>query len=137
MKTASRAWLCTAWQVRGVSADQFPIIPGNSMDDMKADSIGVSDAVSPPHTLNSRPPKVSAPDVETDQTGRLGKAHSAHKIVNDSPMDIGQPEISATVSIREAFVIHSQQVQHRRMQIMQVYLVLDGLGPEFIRQTVP
>jgi hypothetical protein len=40
------------------------------------------------------------------------------------PVHIRQPEIAASVPISEPFMIQPEQVQNRRVQIVEVYLVL-------------
>src|SRR5262249_38008353 len=49
---------------------------------------------------------------------------------------IRQPEIPATVLIRELRVIDAKQIQDRGVEIMHVRFLLDGLVPELIRRAV-
>src|SRR5205814_6208804 len=47
-------------------------------------------------------------------------------------MHIGQPEIAAAVVEGEFLVIEAQQVKNRRVQIMHMHTVLNGVVSEFI-----
>ena len=40
---------------------------------------------------------------------------------------VGQPEIAAAVAVRQPLVVEAQQVQHGRVQIVDVHAVLDGV----------
>ena len=42
-------------------------------------------------------------------------------------LDIGQAEIAAGVAVGQPFVVEAQQVQHRRVQVVDVDLVLGGV----------
>jgi hypothetical protein len=45
---------------------------------------------------------------------------------------VGQPEIPASISIREALVVKTEQVQDRGMQIVHMHTILDGSETEFV-----
>ena len=47
-------------------------------------------------------------------------------------MHIGEPEITACVTVRELFMVETQRVKQRRMEIMHVHLVGDGVVPKFV-----
>ena len=51
-------------------------------------------------------------------------------------MHIGQTVIAAAVAVGKAFVVQSQKVQHRRVQVMDVDAVFDGVPAEFIGRAV-
>ncbi len=48
------------------------------------------------------------------------RQHLFHHI----PMYIRQPEVASGVAVGETFVVESEQVQHRRVQVMDVDFVL-------------
>ena len=48
--------------------------------------------------------------------GRRSREHAFHHL----PVDIGQPEVAAIVTIGELFVIEAEQVQDRRVQVVEV-----------------
>jgi len=45
---------------------------------------------------------------------------------------IGQPEIAAGVAVGELLVVEPEQVQDRRVQVVDVDRVLDRLEPELV-----
>ena len=47
-------------------------------------------------------------------------------LMHDFACDIGQPLIAAVVKVSQAFVIKAQQMQDRRMQVMDVDLPFGG-----------
>ena len=47
-------------------------------------------------------------------------------------MDISEAEITARVSVCELFVVQPQRVKQRRMEIMHVHLIGDGVVSEFV-----
>ena len=51
-------------------------------------------------------------------------------------MHVGQPEIAARIPIPQSLVIEPQQIQHRGVQIVEVYLVLHRLVPVIVRRAV-
>jgi len=51
-------------------------------------------------------------------------------------MHVRQPEVAARVTVCQARVVEAQQMQDRRVQIMHMDLVLDGLVAEVIRRAV-
>src|SRR5437016_2881989 len=51
---------------------------------------------------------------------------------HDSPVNIGQPKIPAGVPVSELFVVKAEQMQKRRVQIVNVNFVFDRLESEFI-----
>ena len=51
-------------------------------------------------------------------------------------VDIGEPEIATSGAIRELFVIEAEQVQDRRLHIVNVDGIFDDVKTEFIRRTV-
>ena len=52
------------------------------------------------------------------------------------PVNIGQAKIPAGVPVCELFVVESEQMQQRRVQIVDVNVVFDRLESEFIRGAV-
>src|SRR6266542_4336017 len=52
--------------------------------------------------------------------------------LHHAPVNIGQPKIPARVAVSELFVVKAEQMQERRVQIVDVNLVFDRLESEFI-----
>ena len=59
---------------------------------------------------------------------RLSRENRLHHL----PMHIGQPEVAPGVAVRQLRVVEAEQVQDRRVQIMHVDLLLDGLVAELV-----
>src|SRR5688500_14159381 len=53
--------------------------------------------------------------------------------LDDDPRVLGQAFIAAIVAIGEPFVIHAEQVQDRRMDIMDVRYLLGGAQADGVR----
>ena len=51
-------------------------------------------------------------------------------------MDIGQPEVTPAVAISQTLVIESDQMQNRRVQVVNVYLVPGDVKAELVGGTV-
>src|SRR5262245_31174281 len=51
-------------------------------------------------------------------------------------MHVRQPEVSAGVTVCQSFVVETQEVQYRRVQVMDVHFVLNGCEPEFVGRAV-
>src|SRR3990172_4474847 len=56
--------------------------------------------------------------------GECWKLHQ--QFSDDASLDVGEAEIPAGVAVGEAFVIQSKEVQDRRVQVVDVDLVLGG-----------
>jgi len=61
---------------------------------------------------------------------------SSQKPVDDVSRDIGQAEISSLGTECQTRVVDSQAMQDRRLQIVNVDFVLDGMKAEFIGRPV-
>jgi hypothetical protein len=48
------------------------------------------------------------------------------------PMHVGQSEVATGISIRELLMIEAEQLQHRRVQVVDMDDIFDGLESEFI-----
>ena len=57
-------------------------------------------------------------------------------LVNHFPEDVRKPKIAPTGPIREPFVIEPQEMQDRRMEIVDRRDVFNGVHPEFVRCSV-
>ena len=57
-------------------------------------------------------------------------------VVDDVAVDIGQPEVAAAVAISQTFVVESDQVQNRGVQVMDVDLVLGDVKAELVGGTI-
>ena len=63
----------------------------------------------------------------------FAKPNSAlEKIVDDVSMNVGQSKVSSGVSICQSFMIDSQQMQNRGVEIMHVNAVLCNTGTDII-----
>ena len=51
-------------------------------------------------------------------------------------MHIGQPEVSALVAVREFFVIDSERVQNRGVQVVNMDWLFDDVVTEIVSRTV-
>ena len=54
---------------------------------------------------------------------------SGQNLPHHIALDIGEPEIPATVAIREFFVIKPEQVKHRRVQVVDMDFSINRLVP--------
>ena len=61
---------------------------------------------------------------------------SNQDLLNDLAVNIGQAEVTAAIAIREAFVVESEKMESRGMQIMNVRAFLDRSESEVVRGTV-
>ena len=61
---------------------------------------------------------------------------SGQNFLYNLSMDIGQTEISTCITVCQLFVIKSQQVQQRGVQIVHVDLVLDRFMSELVGGTM-
>ena len=57
---------------------------------------------------------------------------SGEQLVHNLAVDVGQPEIPARETVSQLFVVETQQVQHRGVQVMYVDRVLDGPESEVV-----
>src|SRR5436309_6523027 len=57
-------------------------------------------------------------------------------LLHHPPVNVGQPKIPAGVPVSELFVVKAEQMQERRVQIVDVNLVFDRLESEFVRGSV-
>lgn len=69
---------------------------------------------------------------------RLGCVHwdSGQNIRHDSSGDIGQTFRAAVVEVSQLFMVHSQQVQNGRMQVVYVNFILDGTQADRVGSAV-
>ena len=57
-------------------------------------------------------------------------------IRNDLAVDVGQPEITPRVAVGQALVVEAHQSQQRRVQVVHVDGVIDGLEAELVGRAV-
>ena len=57
---------------------------------------------------------------------------SRHEFVYDVAIDIGQSKLATLKGVGELFVVQSQEVQHGRMQVVDVYRVFHRMDPQFV-----
>ena len=55
------------------------------------------------------------------------EASSGDDLIDHPPSHIGQAKVPARIPIRQPFVIQSEQMQDRRVQIVHVDFVLNGV----------
>ena len=67
---------------------------------------------------------------------RSDSEHSGKQFRNDTSAEIGEAVVASVVTESELFVINAEQVEHRRMQIIHVDPVFDGLVAELIGRAV-
>ena len=58
---------------------------------------------------------------------------SGNDVVQHVPMNIGQSHVAAAEAIRELLMIHPGQMQHRRVQVVKITLILNRAVPVIIR----
>ncbi len=56
--------------------------------------------------------------------------------MDDVAVYIGQAMMAALEFVRQSFMIHAQAVQHRGMQVVDVYRVLDDVKRKIVARTV-
>src|SRR5439155_10133947 len=57
---------------------------------------------------------------------------SCHDILDDIPRDVGQPEVAATVTVRELRVLDSHQIKDGCVYVADVDRFLDSLETEVV-----
>jgi len=63
---------------------------------------------------------------------RIPLPGSRDDVVSHFAVDVGQAEVASAVAVYESFVIQTEQVKHRCMQIVQMHLVFDRLVAQFV-----
>jgi hypothetical protein len=88
---------------------------------------------SPHHLLPSRTAATGftaeSPFAAGDTPGRSADFLGIDDVVDHSPMDIGQAKIATAVVVGESRVIHPQQVQDGRMQVMHMNSIFNRMHP--------
>ena len=62
-----------------------------------------------------------------------GTARAGNDVVQHVPVNIRQSHVTAAEAIGELLMIHPGQVQHRRMQVVELTLVFNRAIPVIIR----
>ena len=57
-------------------------------------------------------------------------------IFDDVTVDIGQPEVTTFITVREFLVIQPKEMENRRVEIVKMHAPLDGLETEVVSLTV-
>src|SRR4051812_9919624 len=87
--------------------------------------------------MTSGPPEDSAPNPRSQpRSGETRAVLSRDDILHHRPRHIRKPEIAAAVPERQPRMIQPHQVQDGRMQIVNVYWLVDRLEPEIIRRAI-
>jgi hypothetical protein len=60
------------------------------------------------------------------------KSRSGDDVFDDYPVQVGQAEVAAGVTIRELFMVKAHQVEQSGVRVVDVYLVFDGLEAEVV-----
>ena len=68
--------------------------------------------------------------------GVMRLPRSRQDLLDHLPVHVGQAEVAAGVAVRQLLVVEAQQVQDRRVQIVDVDLVLDGGEAELVGRAV-
>src|ERR1017187_9420591 len=65
-----------------------------------------------------------------------GVRPSSKNLVHHLPMHIREPELTALVSVGQAFVIETQALKNRGLKIVNLHLVLDNVESHFVSGAV-
>ena len=79
------------------------------------------------HTLSNLAAKAGVPFLY----GRSGQ-----QSIDDMSVHVGQPKITALMPIRQSLVIKTEAMENRRLQIMDMHLVLHDVEAEVVRLSV-
>src|SRR2546421_508031 len=63
-------------------------------------------------------------------------ALSGDDVLDDLAGDIGQAEVTALKAIRQFLVVEAEQVQDRRLQVVDVDRLVDGVETQLVRSSV-
>src|SRR6187401_3188153 len=64
---------------------------------------------------------------------RRACAHgSRDDVLHDAAAHVGEAEVAAAVAVGQALVVDAHEVQNRRVQVVDVDLVLDGVPAEVV-----
>ena len=61
---------------------------------------------------------------------------SRHDFMNYSTGDVGQAVITAGVAVGQAFVVEAEEMQDRRVEVVDVDFILDRSKAEFVGRSV-
>src|SRR5207247_808732 len=64
------------------------------------------------------------------------RLRSRQNFLHHTTINVRQPKVATGISIGELLVVEAEQVQNGRVQIVDVYFVLDRFEPEFIRRAI-
>ncbi len=56
--------------------------------------------------------------------------------MNNFAMHVGQAEVAAAVAVGEPFVVHTEEVENRGVEVVDVDLILNGHEAELVGRTV-
>jgi hypothetical protein len=62
----------------------------------------------------------------------LSSVFLCHLTIDDCPVHVGQAEFAAGVTIRELLVVKAHEIEQGGVQVVDVYLVFDGLEAEVV-----
>ena len=72
-------------------------------------------------------------DQEKDRNGHMQCASGQDRL-DSLAVDVGQPHVAAAPAVGQALVIHAQQVEHRRVQVVDLAPALDRLVSVLVRR---
>ena len=64
------------------------------------------------------------------------RSRSRHDLLDHLAVEVGQAVVAAGVAEGELLVVEAQQMQDRRVDVVDVHLVLDGLEAQFVGRAV-
>src|SRR5947207_12717123 len=67
---------------------------------------------------------------------RSDSATSCQNVADDVAVDVGEAEVAAGVAVGEALVVEAQKVQDRRLDVVDVDSVLDGIEAQLVSRAV-
>src|SRR5262249_57149621 len=78
------------------------------------------------------PPAPRTPPATTSSTAMPSACWgSRHDLFNDLAVDVGEAVVAALEAEGEALVVYAEQMQHRRVQIVDVNAILHNVVPEW------
>src|SRR5690242_5431777 len=80
-------------------------------------------------------PADSWAELKAEEGARPSRS-AADDLLDHPPVHVGQAEVSPRVAVRQPLVVQPHQVQDGRVQVVDVYLVLDRPEAELVRRPV-
>jgi len=71
-----------------------------------------------------------------ERAGRAFEKRLPDDLVVDFTVNVGQPEVATAVAVGQLRMVHAEQMQDRRVQVVDVHPFVDGVYAKLIRRTV-